>query len=102
MLSNLQRGLLVILTATAVLEANGSATSSPSQAIQSGRALLNLVDPELDLLPEYRGANVYWLFHDNYLAAKMLALSNPQTAHRIMAAIQREGINKSGNVEPLF
>lgn len=64
--------------------------------------MLNLLNPDLGLLPEYRGANVYWLFHDNYLAAKVLAVSHPQTAQSIMAAIHREGIYKSGKIELIF
>jgi hypothetical protein len=82
---------------------NGGASLEPSNAIQKGRTfLLNLLNPELGLLPEYRGANVYWLFHDNYLAAKVLAVSHPQTAQTIMAAIHREGIYKSGKIELIF
>lgn len=37
-----------------------------TNAIKRGEAFLNnLFDSELDLLPEFRGAKVYWLFHDN-------------------------------------
>ena len=39
--------------------------------------LVGLFDPELGLLPEYAGASRYWLFHDNYLAAKVLAENVP-------------------------
>jgi hypothetical protein len=63
---------------------------------------VNLLDPDLGLLPEYRGANVYWLFHDNYLAAKVLAVSHPQTAESIMAAIHREGVYESGRIQLIF
>jgi hypothetical protein len=45
--------------------------STPPEATAKARTFLaGLFDPELGLLPEYRGATVYWLFHDNYLAAK--------------------------------
>ena len=76
---------------------------SPSDATQKGRAFLaGLLDSELGLLPEYRGANVYWLFHDNYLAAKVLKTSHPQIAQTIRSAIEREGIQRSGKIEILF
>jgi hypothetical protein len=60
------------------------------------------LDPELGLLPEYRGATVYWLFHDNYLAAKVLSASHPKIANTIRSAIDREGIHRSGKIEVLF
>jgi hypothetical protein len=42
----------------------GSSTSS--DAVQKGENfLVNILDPDLGLLPEYPGAKVYWLFHDN-------------------------------------
>ena len=48
------------------------------QAITKGRQfLVDLFDPTLDLLPEYRGSQTYWLFHDNYLAAQVLRKSHP-------------------------
>ncbi len=72
----------------------------PSDVTQRGREfLVSLLDPGLGLLPEYRGANVYWLFHDNYLAAKVLAVSHPKIAQNIMAAIHREGIYKLQQTE---
>lgn len=82
---------------------NARTSPEPSDAIQRGQTfLVNLFDPDLGLLPEYRGANVYWLFHDNYLAAKVLAASHPQIAKSILAAIHREGITKSGTIESIF
>lgn len=71
--------------------------------LQKGREFLNrMIDPELDLLPEYIGSNIYWLYHDNYLAAKVLRQSYPETSNRIEAAIQREGVSQSGKIELLF
>lgn len=64
--------------------------------------LVGLLDPELNLLPEYSGATVYWLYHDNYLAAKVLSASNPEIAAKIRSAIHREGVNESGKIEILF
>ena len=71
--------------------------------VRKGREFLaGLLDPELDLLPEYRGARVYWLYHDNYLAAKILDKSHPQIASSIRKAIEREGVSRSGKIELLF
>jgi hypothetical protein len=64
--------------------------------------LIDLFDPALGLLPEYWGARVYWLYHDNYLAAKALASTDPALAGKIMAAIQSHGAGKSGKIEILF
>lgn len=64
--------------------------------------LVDLMDDELGLLPEYRGAKVYWIFHDNYLAAKVLSKSHPMTAQQIRAATKREGVEYSGKIELLF
>ena len=92
-----------LMIAVFMFTSGGWTFPTPSDAIQKGQTfLLNLFDPDVDLLPEYRGANVYWLFHDNYLAAKVLAQRHPETAKRIMAAIHREGIHKSGTIELLF
>jgi hypothetical protein len=76
---------------------------SPSEATQKGRTFLaGLLDSEFGLLPEYRGAKVYWLFHDNYLAAKVLKASHPVAAQTIRSALEREGIHRSGKIEILF
>lgn len=74
-----------------------------SRAAENGRMfLINLFDPQLDLLPEYHGAKVYWLFHDNYLAAKILAASRPDLSEKIMAAIHREGGDQRSKAKILF
>lgn len=71
--------------------------------ITKGREfLLTLVDPQLDLLPEFKGHSVVWLYHDNYLAAKVLASSNPEIASRIFQAMKRYGVDQSGKIEILF
>ena len=96
-------GVLLLLIATFLSEPSSRADSSLSVATEKGRTfLVSLLDPDLGLLPEYRGANVYWLFHDNYLAAKVLTVSHPRTARTIMAAIHREGVHKSGKIEMIF
>lgn len=84
----------------------GSATAFASaddqlhQAITKGRQfLVDLLDPALDLLPEYRGSKTYWLFHDNYLAAQVLRKSHPEIANKIDAALKREKVTSSGKIE---
>ena len=95
--------VVAILMAGLTLAPGGQAAWSPADATQKARTfLVDLLDSDLGLLPEYRGAKVYWLFHDNYLAAKVLAVSHPQTAQTIVSAMKREGIHKSGKIELLF
>jgi hypothetical protein len=78
-------------------------TSSPEGAAAKGRRFLaELLDPELGLLPEYRAAKVYWLYHDNYLAAKALARTDPDVAKKVTAAIRTHGVGESGKIEILF
>jgi hypothetical protein len=93
----------MVMAAACLVMPNGRAAPGPAEAIQKGQTfLMNLYNPGLGLLPEYRGAKVYWLFHDNYLAAKVLAASHPEMANSIMAAIHREGVYKSGKIEMIF
>lgn len=100
---NLRGRILPILAAIILCVPNGHAAPRSSDAVLKGQAFLaNLFQPDLGLLPEYRGANVYWLFHDNYLAAKVLKESNPGIAGNIMAAIQREGSYTTGRMGLLF
>jgi hypothetical protein len=105
-----RRNLLRTIGAYVVLDRFGTglladvpANAKLAEAADRGRRFLeSLVDPALDLLPEYRGAKVYWLYHDNYLASKVLAKSNPGLSDRITAAIRRFGIDHSGKIEILF
>jgi hypothetical protein len=105
-----ERRLPVRLLPAAVLL--GAAIAVPAPAFAAGpedwipaavergeRFLAGLFDPAADLLPEYRGAKVYWLYHDNYLAARALAWSEPELARRIEAAIGRQGVRESGKIE---
>jgi len=74
-----------------------------ADAVARGREFLaGLFNPELRLLPEYAGAKVYWLYHDNYLAAKVLAPTHPDLARRITEAIRAHGVVRSGKIEILF
>ena len=94
---------VAIVLVPLMFAAHGQTSPGPSNATERGRTfLVNLLNPDLGLLPEYRGAKVYWLFHDNYLAAKVLAVSDPKIAQRIMAAIHREGVYKSGRIQAVF
>jgi hypothetical protein len=74
-----------------------------AEAVVRGRRFLaGLFNPDLSLLPEFSGAQVYWLYHDNYLAAKVLAPSHPDLARRITEAIRVQGVVRSGKIEILF
>src|SRR5437867_3245790 len=57
--------------------------------------LIGLFDPELNLLPEFRGSKTYWLFHDNYLAARVLAEAKPELSNRIQTALAKFGVLSS-------
>lgn len=93
----------LFLTFTALpltLQADGDV---PARAAERGREfLVRMFHPELHLLPEYEGAKVMWLYHDNWLAARILKSSRPEMAAKIMAAIKARGITKSGKIEMIF
>ncbi|MFN7733689.1 MAG: hypothetical protein ACK5OB_17460 [Pirellula sp.] len=73
------------------------------KAIEKGRAfLVGLRIPELGLLPEFSGHRVVWLYHDNYLAAKVLEGSHPTVAEGIRQSIAKYGVERSGKIEMLF
>jgi hypothetical protein len=96
-------GGLLLGRAAAPLRAEAAQGEKAASRIDRGlRFLEGLFDPALDLLPEFRGARVYWLFHDNYLASKVLAASNPRLAARITTATRRLGVDHSGKIEILF
>lgn len=83
--------------------APGGASEPIAARVARGEGFLtNLFDPGLNLLPEYAGSRVYWLFHDNYLAAKVLARRHPTLAARIGSALQQHGVTNSGKIEILF
>src|SRR5262245_4304615 len=74
-----------------------------AQRIQRGESFLtNLFDTRLQLLPEYRGSSTYWLFHDNYLAAHVLANTRPDLSRRIRSTMAQFGITNSGKIEIVF
>ena len=84
-------------------EAETTSSQDIAQRIQRGESFLtNLFDGELELLPEYRGSRTYWLFHDNYLAAHLLAHSHPDLARRIRSALKEFGVTNSGKIEIVF
>jgi hypothetical protein len=90
----------------AVLETKEHSAAKVSRcrdAAKRGRLFLaGLFDPSIGLVPEYRGSKTYWLYHDNYLAAKVLQSSHPDLAERIVKSIQSYGIRESGKIEILF
>ena len=64
--------------------------------------MIDLLNPELNLIPEFKGHDVIWLYHDNYLAAKVLAKTHPSLSANIMEAIRKRGVTRSGKIELLF
>lgn len=81
---------------------NATREKALAAAARGRKFLVGLFDPAVELLPEYRGANVYWLFHDNYLAVKILAPHDKPLADKIAASIRKRGITASGKIEILF
>jgi hypothetical protein len=74
--------------------------ASLTNRIGRGQAfLVSLFDPELELLPEFKGSRTCWLFHDNYLAAHILAGTRPDLARRIRSTLVRFGVTNSGKIE---
>ncbi len=74
-----------------------------AQRIQRGESFLtNLFDASLQLLPEYKGSRTYWLFHDNYLAAHLLAESHPDLSQRIRSSLEKFDTTNSGKIEIVF
>jgi hypothetical protein len=90
-----------IVTASTLPQAISTVTCQEA-CLNGERFLTNMVQPKLNLLPEYAGAKVAWLYHDNYLAAKLLARSHPELTVKIQAAIRSYGITNSGKIEILF
>ena len=77
--------------------------AGPAEAAARARQFLaDLFDPGIGLLPEFRGSKTYWLYHDNYLAAKVLKKSHPLVAEKITKAIQSFGVTESGKIEIVF
>jgi hypothetical protein len=66
------------------------------------RFLATMFDPAVGLLPEFRGSKIYWLYHDNYLAARVLDRTEPELAGKVRDAIKGFGITGSGKIEILF
>jgi len=106
------RAWLCCLIATACVSISGTTIAqtpvaggekSWAKEIAAGeRFLTELYNPLLHLLPEYEGATVYWLYHDNYLAAKLLDAAQPEMAKQIRSAMKRFGGVYSGKIEILF
>lgn len=81
----------------------GAKGADSANAIERGRQfLVRLHDPEVGLLPEFKGSQVYWLYHDNYLAAKLLESTRPDLSRGIEATLRRYGVTNSGKIEIVF
>jgi hypothetical protein len=82
---------------------DGPDRQTPAISAARGRKFLAaLFDPAVGLLPEFRGSKVYWLYHDNYLAAKVLDRPEPDLAGKIRDAIKGFGVTGSGKIEIFF
>jgi hypothetical protein len=97
--ARLLRLLLLVLTTCCRA---GDAASATAAAAKGREFLLKLIHPELHLLPEFAGHHIIWLYHDNYLAAKVLAFTHSAEAAKITAAIKSYGVERSGKIELLF
>lgn len=94
---------LVVLALPPCTDAAATAGGDLAQRIRRGESFLtNLFDVRLQLLPEYRGSSTYWLFHDNYLAAHLLARTRPDLSRRIRSTLARFGVTNSGKIEIVF
>ncbi len=89
-----RRHLLALLPALSV-----SAAPHDGVVKRARDFLAGLFDAELSLLPEFRGSQTYWLFHDNWLAARVLKASHPELAGKIEAALKANGHTESGKIE---
>jgi hypothetical protein len=95
--------LLYWLVLVVSVHAQQSEPLRSESAVARGQAfLVKLLEPDLNLLPEFAGHDVIWLFHDNYLAAKVLEKSHPEISKNIMTAIRSHGVTRSGKIEMLF
>ncbi len=95
--------IFVFLIPLLVFSQPTRAEFSLAQAEANGRMFLtNLFNPQLNLLPEFQGAKTFWLYHDNYLAAKVLGKANPEISAKITAAIRRECAEQDSKAKILF
>ncbi len=94
--------LLSPITGNETIQKNCDTGKREEALKRAFRFLEYLFDPSLDLLPEYPGAKVYWLYHDNYLASKILKPVRPDITQRIEKAIHHYGVTYSGKIEILF
>ena len=101
-----------LLATSALLTTGLTGRNSPAEGIdrrrltgaadRGRRFLASLYDPAVGLLPEFRGSNVFWLYHDNYLAAKVLDRTEPDMSRKVRDAIKGFGVTGSGKIEILF
>jgi len=93
--------LFLVMAAAATIAS--AADANIAERIERGeRFLTNLFDPSLHLLPEYKGSRTYWLFHDNYLAAHLLATSRSDLSRKIRSSLVKFGFTNSGKIEIVF
>lgn len=98
-------GAALLATEAAVAAPNGDRTDRQRlrEAADRGRRFLaSLYDPSVSLLPEFRGSKTYWLYHDNYLAAKVLDRTDAAMAKKVRDGIRVFRLTGSGKIEILF
>lgn len=93
---------LALLLSLSLFAGTAHAAVPTNASARGEKFLADLYDPELRLLPEFRGSKTFWLFHDNYLAAKLLADPQPKLAAEIQRSLVRHGATNSGKIEILF
>ncbi|MBI5211517.1 MAG: hypothetical protein HY927_16205 [Elusimicrobia bacterium] len=90
---------------TATADAKPPVQADPGAEPSAGAALgylEGMFDPGVGLLRQLKGSNDYWLFQDNYLAARVLAADRPKLAEKIRTALARHPAAGGGRIEIVF
>lgn len=95
-------GVLLLSMITAICPLAAPAPALGEVAAKGTRFLEGLFDAEVSLLPEFAGSSTYWVYHDNYLAAKWLARAGSPLAGKVAAAVRQPGRTNHTKVEILF
>ena len=101
-----RREAILSALATTILPASAALAidATGKQRLVDGgqKYLVKMFDSSMNLLPEFSGSKTYWLYHDNYLAAKLLDGIDNDKAKRIRERIKSFGITYSGKIEIVF
>ena len=99
---NFQRRIALLLFAAVTASSTLVHAAEDTPIARGEEFLASMFDAEASLLPEYRGSKIYWLFHDNYLAAHWLDRTRPDLGRRIRSTLERFGVTNSGKIEIVF